>query len=67
MKSIFRLIENVWNRLVKVPEKQKTPELPVDTFCSICNWSGNYELTYIYDVYDGACPLCGNKCLDYTI
>ena len=50
MKAIFRFVENVWNRLVKGPEKQEyLPEMPVDTFCPACNWSGSYVMTLIED------------------
>jgi hypothetical protein len=66
MKSIFRFIENVWNRIVKVPEKQKKPALPIDTYCSVCNWSGNNVYTMIDDSND-SCPRCGNTFLDYII
>jgi hypothetical protein len=68
MKAIFRFVENVWNRLVKGPEKQEyLPEMPVDTFCPACDWSGSYVMTLIEDKTNDKCPNCGNTYLDYVI
>lgn len=68
MEPIIRFIEMVKNRLAKNPEKIK-PEipLPIDTFCPVCQWSGNYSLTLIYDKSNDRCPECGNTYLDYLI
>jgi rubrerythrin len=68
METIFRLFEKMWNRLVNGPEKQEyQPELPIDTFCPVCNWSGNYIMTLIQDKTNDRCPKCGNTYLDYVI
>lgn len=69
METISRFVGKVWRRLFSIPEKIKEPEqpLPVDTFCPVCNWSGNYTLTLLRDKYNDSCPECGNGYLDYLI
>lgn len=68
MNTIFRFIENLWNRMARGPEKEEIlPELPIDTYCPVCNWSGNYIMTLIKDKANDRCPKCGNTYLDYII
>jgi len=68
MNTICRFIENLWKRLVNGPEKKEyMPDLPIDTFCPVCNWSGNYIMTLIEDKFNDKCPNCGNTYLDYVI